>query len=90
MIHDSWDFERYTLILINLYHHMIFTNQTLDNFSDDYFSDNSYSCVENFLIKLRSYNQLRGDKKRANEIFKSYSDFCDYTILKNAVKINYI
>ena len=54
-------------------------NQTLDNFSDDYFSDNSYSCVENFLIRLRSYNQLRGDKKRANEIFKSYSDFCDYT-----------
>ena len=79
LIHDSWDFERYTLILINLYHHMIFTNQTLDNFSDDYFSDNSYSCVENFLSRLRSYNQLRGDKKRANEIFKSYSDFCDYT-----------
>ena len=78
LIHDSWDFERYTLILINLYHHMIFTNQTLDNFSDDYFSDNPYSCIENFLIRLRSYNQLRGDKKRANEIFKSYSDFCEF------------
>ena len=36
LIDDSWSFERYTLRIINFYHQMIFTNQTLENISDDF------------------------------------------------------
>ena len=78
LIHDSWDFERYTLRLINFYHHMIFANQTIDDLSNDYFSDNDYSCIENFLIILKSYNLLRRQKIESGGVFKSYEDFCDY------------
>ena len=78
LIHDSWDFERYTLILINFYHHMIFANQTLDDLTEDYFSDNEYSFIENFLIILKSYNLLRRQKLESGGVFKSYEDFCDY------------
>ena len=78
LIHDSWDFERYTLRLINFYHHMIFANQTLDNLTEDYFSDNEYSCIENFLIILKSYNLLQRQQHESGGVFKSYEDFCDY------------
>ena len=78
LIHDSWDFERYTLRLINFYHHMIFANQTLDNITEDYFSDNEYSCIENFLIILKSYNLLQRQQHESGGVFKSYEDFCDY------------
>ena len=78
LIDDSWSFERYTLRIINFYHHMIFTNQTLEQISDDYFAENEYSAVENFLIVLNSYNKLRRDKE-ASTIFKSYKDYCQHT-----------
>ena len=78
LIHDSWDFERYTLRMINFYHHMIFANQTLDNITEDYFRDNEYSCIENFLIILKSYNLLQRQKHESGGVFKSYEDFCDY------------
>ena len=78
LIDDSWNFERYTLRIINFYHQMIFTNQTLENISADYFADNDYSAVENFLIVLNSYNQLRIAKDRTT-LFKSYKDYCKYT-----------
>ena len=80
LIKDSWDFERQTLRIITFYHHMIFMNQTLDNISDDYFSDNNYSCVENFLIILTEYNRLRR-KKESTDYIKSYKDFCNYNCL---------
>ena len=80
LIKDSWDFERQTLRIISFYHHMIFMNQTLDNISDDYFSDNNYSCVENFLIILTEYNRLRR-KKESTDYIKSYKDFCNYNCL---------
>ena len=78
LIHDSWDFERYTLRLINYYHHMILANQTLDEISNDYFSENEYSCIENFLIILKSYNLLRRQKHESGGVFKSYEDFCEH------------
>ena len=78
LIDDSWSFERYTLRIINFYHHMIFANQTLDNITSDYFTENNYTCIENFLIVLNSYNELRRKKEESN-IFKSFSDYCDYT-----------
>ena len=78
IIKDSWDFERYTLRIINFYHHMIFMNQTLDQISDDYFAENDYSCVENFLIILTSYNKLR-KKKEIIDTIKTYKDYCDYS-----------
>ena len=78
LIDDSWNFERYTLRIINFYHQMIFTNQTLENISADYFADNDYSAVENFLLVLNSYNQLRIAKDRTT-LFKSYKDYCKYT-----------
>ena len=77
LIHDSWDFERYTLRLINFYHQMIFANQTLDDITNDYFGQNKYTCIENFLIKIKSYNNLRRKKLETN-IFKSYDDFCEF------------
>ena len=77
LIHDSWDFERHTLTIINFYHHMIFMNQTLDNISNDYFHENNNSCIENFLIILTEYNKLR--KKIDNtDIIKSYNELCEY------------
>ena len=78
LIDDSWSFERYTLRIINFYHQMIFTNQTLENISDDYFADNNYSAIENFLIVLNSYNQLRRAKGES-KLFKSYKDYCGYS-----------
>jgi hypothetical protein len=78
IIKDSWDFERYTLRIINFYHHMIFMNQTLDQISDDYFAENDYSCVENFLIILTSYNKLR-KKREMIDTIKTYKDYCDYS-----------
>ena len=78
LIDDSWGFERYTLRMISFYHQIIFMNQTLENISDDYFSENDYSTVENFLIVLYSYNQLR-TKKGATTLFKSYKDYCEFT-----------
>ena len=75
---ESWDFERYTLRMINFYHHMIFMNQTLDNISNDYFPENNYSCVENFLMILTTYIKSRR-KKENTDIIKSYKDFCDYS-----------
>jgi len=77
IIKDSWDFERYTLRIINFYHHMIFMNQTLDNISDDYFAENNYSAVENFLMILQEYNKLKRRKKNTDAI-KSFFDYCDY------------
>ena len=50
---------------------MIFANQTLDDITNDYFAGNEHSCIENFLIVLKSYNVLRR-KKRDTEEFKSY------------------
>ena len=78
LIDDSWGFERQTLRIINFYHQMIFTNQTLENISDDYFADNNYSAIENFLIVLNSYNQLRRAKGES-KLFKSYKDYCGYS-----------
>ena len=78
LIHDSWNFERYTLRLINFYYHMIFANQTLDEITNDYFVGSEHSCIENFLIVLRSYNVLRRQKRESGGVFKSYDDFCEY------------
>ena len=77
LIDDSWGFERQTLRIINFYHQMIFMNQTLEEISADYFADNEYSAVENFLLVLYSYNQLR-NKKLKTSLFKSYNDYCEY------------
>ena len=43
---------------------MIFMNQTLEAISDDYFAENNYSAVENFLMVLNAYNQLRRKKRQ--------------------------
>ena len=77
LIRDCWDFERYTLRIINFYHHMIFMNQTLDNISDDYFAENNYSAVENFLMIFYEYNKLRRRKNNTDAI-KSYFDYCGF------------
>jgi hypothetical protein len=77
IIRDSWDFERHTLRILNFYHHMIYMNQTIDNISDDYFSENNYSAVENFLMMLTAYNRVRR-RKRNTDTIKSYFDFCEY------------
>ena len=77
LIRDCWDFERYTLRIINFYHHMIFMNQTLDNISDDYFAENNYSAVENFLMIFYEYNKLRRRKNNTDAI-KSYFDYCEF------------
>ena len=79
LIHDSWNFERYTLRIINFYHNMIFMNQTLDDISRDYFTDYKYSCVENLLQILKEYNELRSGKRKAGSIIKSYDDYCEYS-----------
>jgi hypothetical protein len=57
---------------------MILANQTIENLSNDYFVDNEYSCIENFLLILKSYNLLRRQKIESGGVFKSYEDFCDY------------
>jgi hypothetical protein len=77
LIDDSWGFERQTLRILNFYHQMIFMNQTLDEISADYFADNEYSAVENFLLVLYSYNKLR-DKTLKTSLFKSFSDYCEF------------
>ena len=46
---------------------MIYMNQTIDNISDDYFSENNYSCVENFLMMLIAYNRVRRRKRNTEE-----------------------
>ena len=78
LIHESWDFERYTLRIINFYHHMIFANQTLDDITNDYFSDTEYTCIENYYQLLKEYNELRRKKNEAGSIFKTFSDYCEY------------
>ena len=78
LIYDSWNFERNTLRLINFYHHMIFMNQTLEEISNDFYGDNDYNCIENFLMVLNSYYELR-PKKRKTNIFKSFNDYCEFS-----------
>ena len=79
LINESWNFERYTLCIISFYHHMIFANQTLDDISNDYFSENTETCVENLLDMLKSYNVLKHEKTQADTIIKSFEDYCEYT-----------
>ena len=78
LINDSWNFERNTLRLVNLYHYMIFTNQTIEDISRDYFSDTNYNCIENFHQVLYSYYELKRKRKKISNIYRSYDYFSEY------------
>ena len=62
----------------HFYHMMIFTNQTLEDITNDYFSEESYTCIENIQKILFSYYELRKKRKKIEGIYKTYSDFCNY------------
>ena len=78
LINYSWNFERNTLRLVNFYHSMLFTNQTMDDLSRDYYSENKYNCIENFHKVLYTYYELRKKRKNIANIYKNYDYFSDY------------
>ena len=78
LIGYSWNFERNTLRLANFYHTMLFTNQTLDDLKESYFSDNDYDTIENLYKILFSYYELRKKRSKISNIFRRYNYFSDY------------
>jgi hypothetical protein len=77
-IYYSWNFERNTLRLVNFYHSMLFTNQTLEDITNDYFNDDNKTCIENILEVLNSYYELRKKRQSISDIYQTYDYFCDY------------
>ena len=78
LINYSWNFERNTLRLVNFYHTMLFTNQTIDDLTNNYYSDNVYNCIENFHQILYSYYELRKKRKNIANIYRNYDYFSEY------------
>ena len=78
IIYYSWNFERSTLRLVNFYNTMIFANQTLDDITNDYFSDNNYTCIQNINQALYSYYLIKIKRKKISNIYKSFDYFCNY------------
>ena len=81
LIYSSWNFERSTLRIVNFYNTMIFNNQTLDEISDDYFSFNQYSAIENIHQILYSYYELRKKRQNIADIYKGFTYFCEYNCI---------
>ena len=78
LIGYSWNFERNTLRLANFYHTMLFNNQTIDDLTESYFSNNDYNCIENLLQILYTYYELRKKRQKIFNIFRKYNYFSDY------------
>ena len=78
VIYYSWNFERNTLRLVNFYHSMLFTNQSLEDITNDYFNNDNETCIENILEILYSYYELRKKRKSISDIYQKYDYFCDY------------
>ena len=78
LIDYSWNFERNTLTLVNIYHSMLFTNQTIEDLTRDYYVNSEYNCIENFHQILYSYYELRKKRKNIANIYQSYDYFSDY------------
>ena len=78
LIYLSWNFERNTLRVVNFYNTMIFNNQTLDDISNDYFSDDNFTAIENIHRILYSYYEFKKKRKNIPYIYKSYTYFADY------------
>jgi hypothetical protein len=81
LIYSSWNFERSTLRIVNFYNTMIFNNQTLDEISDDYFSFNQYSAIENIHQILYSYYELKKKRQNIADIYKGFAYFCEYNCI---------
>ena len=79
LIYYSWNFERNTLRLVNFYNTMIFSNQTMDDLTRDYFSSDKYNCIENINKILYSYYLIRKKRKKISGIYKSYDYFTNKT-----------
>lgn len=78
LINDSWSFERNSFRLVNFYHYMLFMNQTIDDLSRDYYSDNIYNCIENYHKVLYSYYELKKKRKKIPNIYRKYDYFSEY------------
>ena len=78
LIYYSWIFEHNTLRITNFYQMMIFINQTLEDITRDYFSNNDYNCIENINQILYSYYQIEKKRKKISNIYKSFDYFSDY------------
>jgi hypothetical protein len=78
LINYSWNFERNTLRLVNYYHMMIFNNQTLEQITESYFSNDKYNCIENINQILFSYYLTYKKRKKISSIYKSYDYFAEY------------
>ena len=77
-IYYSWNFERNSLRLVNFYHSMLFINQTLEDITNDYFTDDNKTCIENILENLNSYYELKQKRKSIPDIYHTFDYFCDY------------
>ena len=78
LIYYSWNFERNTLRIVNFYNIMIFSNQTINDITRDYFSDGEYNCIENIYKILYSYYELIKKRQKQDYIYKDYGYFADY------------
>ena len=78
LIYLSWNFERNTLRVVNFYNTMIFNNQTLDDITNDYFSDGSNTVIENIHRILYSYYELRKKRKSIPDIYNSFTNYAEY------------
>ena len=78
LIYYSWNFERNTLRVVNFYNTMLFNNQTLEDITNDYFSYDNYTAIENIHQILYSYFELKRKRQNIANIYKSYEFFCDY------------
>ena len=78
LIYYSWNFEHDTLRLVNFYHTMVFNNQTLEDITNDYFSDDKYNCIERIHQILFSYYELNQKRKKISNIYKTFGDFSEY------------
>ena len=81
LIGYSWNFERNTLRLANFYHTMLFNNQTIDDLTESYFSDNDYNSIENLFQILYTYYELRKKRQKISNIFRKYNYFSDYNCI---------
>jgi hypothetical protein len=78
LINYSWNFEHYTLRLVNFYNIMIFNNQTLDDITRDFFSNTKYNCIERIQQILYSYYELRQKRQKITNIYKTFDEYTNY------------